>query len=294
MVKKILIGCGIVFLLGVIVSCLAVFFVVSKAKKFADNLQQIEQNFKANNESFPFTPPDPPIMESWRIQGYLRVRDGFMQSIEDQHDIIDKFEEWEKKGDDVNPREVFQGMVGFLKSAKEVADSFVEELNRNQMSVKEYMWHSSMITGTILKAVEYRMPVGDDLLKPYKEWADRMNELELEEPSGRRKQFTIQDIQEQFGVRNVPFHQQNLNVVMENREGIARMQKIGVFDYFIRMAGYESTYQPPPGSQQGTPAIPGQMIPGQTPPGGPAPAPGANPFVLGGPTPTPAWISQPR
>ena len=72
--KKLLIGCGV---LAILLFCLVVgtgVWLYFKAKRYADELKAIQTSYVATNSTYPFTSPDPAILDARRVGDFLIVR----------------------------------------------------------------------------------------------------------------------------------------------------------------------------------------------------------------------------
>ena len=239
--KKILIGCGIIFVLFVILMGFLAHYVISKGKEFAENIEEIGEAYSDTNKDYYFTLPDPPLMNPQRLKDYLEIRDELRDIIETQPNFFAQLMEADKQNREVSPGEAMKGMISMIKSGKLIADAHLDALNARSMSIKEYTWYSQMITATILQGAEQNLDFDRDLLQPYINWMEDMNKMSTD--SGEKIDF--QDLKEMLGTEGVPFLEENLELIKENREDIAKMKKIGWIDIFLRSQGYHEQFRPP-------------------------------------------------
>ncbi|HPB30032.1 MAG TPA: hypothetical protein PLB62_01095 [Candidatus Sumerlaeota bacterium] len=228
--KKFLIGCGVVFVLFVILIAVGVTFVVVRTKQFAERIGKTTEQYKATNTSYPFTPPEPALMDEARLQTFIRVRDTVRAKLEAHPDLIEQMKEMDKKGQK-SARAAFKGVIDMVNSSWEASQAHIEALHENRMSIKEYVWYNRMVTGTILEAAKKGVALDEDLITPYKNF---MEGPSSETKPAEQKAPDYDEMKNMFGVQGVELVQENLDLVLKNREALARMKKISFMQMFMQ------------------------------------------------------------
>jgi len=270
--RKLLIGCGIVALLAFCLVVGVAIWGVMKVKKFNDGLVKVKAAYEATNRSYPFTPPDPPAMRAERFEKYLAVRSELAKSLQGELDQLNELDQAAKNSGGRRPQVGFSDVFNMFGLPERIGTAHVKALERQSMSVDEYLWHSKIVLGTIHQAVEEGKEIADELKKPYGDvGAGVPGSPSRVGPSaggpGRPGSGTM------TGIEKVPLLESNLKLINEAKdELVAQKQLIGV-DVFMLEIGLSPS--------SGTPTFPtGAASPTASPPGQSTGSYGGNPSGL--------------
>jgi hypothetical protein len=128
--KKVLIGCGVVLMLGVIVAAIGGVMAVRAIKNIAGQGEQMVKAYDATNTANPFDPEaaGPPTAE--QLDRWLAVRRGVLPSVQGFKDTMESVQ-------DRNPFAVIGAVV---EEGGAFVDGHAAALGANAMSSDEYFW----------------------------------------------------------------------------------------------------------------------------------------------------------
>ncbi|MFH0793039.1 MAG: hypothetical protein V2A74_03295, partial [bacterium] len=136
--KKFLIGCGIVALIGGICLFVMCSFVGYKMASIAKSFGETSQTLATLEKEHPFEAPENYELNPERYRAYLSVRHRMLSELRSSQ-IVQKLAEASRGGGraNINPLEIF----GFMGSVPQYVKSLAEALNESKMPPSEYLFN---------------------------------------------------------------------------------------------------------------------------------------------------------
>lgn len=128
--KKWLLGCGITFVIVVIIITVGIYFVINKAKSILGSLETNPPAYTNLLSRDDFTPPSNGVIQEEDLKFYLTI------SREIQSNIDEKFKDEDPKFDWKNDQN-YLNVVAKLYDIREIQADIIE---KNRFSVKKYKW----------------------------------------------------------------------------------------------------------------------------------------------------------
>lgn len=135
--KKILIGCGVIVLLGVIGICVAVYGVYKIGKGVMEGMTEIRQKYAAVDAKYPFKMPADGLMTAEQMDKWLGVR---MELVAPANELKVIFTG--------NPNR-FGSVKKMFTLMKQLATDHAAALDKHQMSSGEYSWITGQVVGVL-------------------------------------------------------------------------------------------------------------------------------------------------
>ena len=241
MFKKIAIGCGVIVIITIIAIGIGVYMLVSKGKEIAEEVKAIQKDYAETNTLYTFEKPDPAIMEEDRLIVYLSIREDLMEFIAEQPNVFKKMQEADETGEELSAMDTIRGMLDMVKSGKKVADMHIDALHDSRMSIDEYRWYLRTIMGTVLQGADEESEKAEELIGPYKEWVEKMNEWERQ----NQQKMELKDLKDMFNLNDVTFHEENLEMVYDHREKFKVPMETTPWLFMMMMTGEVDNPQSP-------------------------------------------------
>jgi hypothetical protein len=133
--KKVLVGCGIAFLIVLMIGGYFGYRVYRFASDVGHQVKNVKERYETLNTQIPFEKPDNGLISSDRFGTWLNLR---LDLIEDMSEITDSLEKFSI------------GSVLKIKDRSiELAHAFAEALETVSMSPDEYMWITHQVIGVL-------------------------------------------------------------------------------------------------------------------------------------------------
>ncbi len=206
--KKVLMGCGIAFLIVLII----VGYVGYRFYRFTQNVvidvKNVSERYRALNVQIPFFEPDDGLISPDRFDIWIKLRVDLSEKVNEMINTIDHFS--------------IESILRVREQTFEMADLFAESLEGVFMSPAEYIWITQQIAGVLNS--------GDARVNP------EMGELIT----------AFDDLRENFGSGNNDRNIRNLGVpvtnsqiirssklLLENKESFLSSIKVFYADFFV-------------------------------------------------------------
>lgn len=137
--KPLLIGCSVVFLLGIVGVVLAGFLFFGNVKDFVEDFEESGDRFTQLEKDFPFQPPEGWAIDPARFEVYLACRQGVFDLVEQAESDLDQEPGWKKP-------------VRSLSIFPDVIHQTAQVLTRNEMSLTEYRWYDLEVVLVVEKS----------------------------------------------------------------------------------------------------------------------------------------------
>ncbi len=128
--KKILIGCGVFFLIIIILFGILIYFVSKKMKEFERIRISLLRDYNETNNMFEFTPPLGNELNPERYEIYVMIHQNIQKVIDGKKPSFEK------------TRSPFKMVSKMLSALEEIGIRHSNLLYENQMSLSEYQWIS--------------------------------------------------------------------------------------------------------------------------------------------------------
>lgn len=228
--RKLLIGCGA---LALLLFCLVVgvgIFITVKVKGYTDSLAQVKTAYQATNQAYPFTPPDPPEMDEGRFKKYLAVRAALATTLEGEIDAIHQMEDAMKSDKGFKPGTFFSTMKTMAGLPKRLGTAHIAALEEQGMSVDEYVWHSKIVVGTIVKAGKEGEEVAATLSETYAAFVNQGGVGAVSPDDGEKPA----SIEAALGVQDVPLLPENLKLINDAKDDLTKYPQLLSVDLILR------------------------------------------------------------
>ena len=240
--KKVLIGCGIVALIGIVIVCGAGIFLWSKAKNIGEAMQQVVEAIDAGvsetDTLFPFDLPEPLAggeagLDAERFGLMLEVRKAASEKIRESslYAIIQESERAQQQGNDDFP--IFK-LLGALDEigpdAEVILAAMFEKLRDSEMSYKEY-WH---LTYLGLSAVSVASERGIELTEIPDEVQAQMREMQQAFAGQPQMAFEFEQYRSSWNKEDDQEILQALDVLRKHQEEIEQAKESIFFDFIIK------------------------------------------------------------
>ena len=160
---------------------------VRYAKNIGQNMDAWDQRVREVNQAYPFTPPDDPFTEEDRFATFLNIREQAVAAAEDKLDWLFVFIQQKEKPNWFDLAKIGLKFVHFFSVLGEIGLDLTNELDRNQMSVREYAYLTRLTMGTLYQwknqeANDERNAVWNRYMQPIHEINDKAERIEKENP----------------------------------------------------------------------------------------------------------------
>ncbi len=143
--KKVLIGCGVAFLLFTLLAVGATLYVGVKLKNWTESVEASGKKVEAVSQKFPFTPPDTPALSPERYEVYAQARRNILDRIakdEALGKLLALMNTPQGQTPQGNPLPAMFGMFGAIPR---LLDAMSEELERAKMGLEEFQYHTRLV-----------------------------------------------------------------------------------------------------------------------------------------------------
>lgn len=151
--KKFLIGCGVVFLVLIVLTVGVSLFIGIKVKGYVDKTGQSVKAMETLNTSYPFTPPPSATLTTAQLEKYFAIRGDAWALISKDAGVTEIMKLMKAASQNQQGQQANQGSMGDMIKAFETGRRLLDEmtkiLEQHQMSPKEYQWITSQIYGTL-------------------------------------------------------------------------------------------------------------------------------------------------
>lgn len=166
--KKILIGCGVIILLGVIGFCVLIYVGYQYGKGMVKDMAEMQEKYVSVDAKYSFKAPDDGMMTAEQMDKWIAVR-------KDITGPCEQFSMFFGKKPEGNPFSLIKKMFSLIN---QVAGEHAKSLDQHQMSREEYAW----ITSEVLGVLDSGDAQKDEKLK---QLIGQIDKLETPDQSGR-------------------------------------------------------------------------------------------------------------
>ncbi len=151
--KKFLIGCGVVFLVLIVLTVGVSLFIGIKVKGYVDKTGQSVKAMETLNTAYPFTPAPSATLTTAQLEKYFAIRSDAWAVISKDAGVAEIIKLMKAASQNQQGKQANQGSMGDMIKAFETGRRLLDEmtkiLEQHQMSPKEYQWITSQIYGTL-------------------------------------------------------------------------------------------------------------------------------------------------
>lgn len=151
--KKVLIGCGVVFLLFIVVVGGLTVWGVSKANQWAKTVEAAGKKMETIRAQYPFTEPADATLDPERTAAYFKARNAIMAAVAQEQGMKDFLAAVNtpqgQQPQSVNPFGMVFGMMGAIPRLIDVAAA---EFENAKMGPDEFQYHTRVVYLTLAQA----------------------------------------------------------------------------------------------------------------------------------------------
>ena len=155
--KKVLIGCGAVFLIGLLVVGYVGWRFSQLANEFREQMIEIGDRIERLDTQFPFTPPDDGVVKADRMDTWLRIR---RDLVERGDRVIETFEHF-------SSAEFVTRLPGLKDEFVALADDGVDVFETAAMSPEEYKWIRGQVIGVLASGDARAKPEMSEMVEAF-------------------------------------------------------------------------------------------------------------------------------
>jgi len=153
--KKVLMGCGIAFLIVLIIVAYVGYRVYRFTHDVVIDVKNIREQYHALNVQIPFDKPNDDLISSDRFDIWIKLRVGLSEEMDDIINTIEHFS--------------IESISRIREQTFEMADLFAESLETVFMSPAEYIWITRQAAGVLNSGEARANPEMDDLITVFDE-----------------------------------------------------------------------------------------------------------------------------
>ncbi len=233
LMKKVLIGCGIMLLLMVVAVVGIGIFGVRKISQYGDSLAQAQESLTALEQDFAFDIPAEDVsMDPDRFHSYLATRQALVDRTRQVRlvDLLTTAEEGQQPPA-ISVGDVFN-LVGEIPK---LMQSYADTLRAAEMSPEEYAWYAM----ETLKAVRGAAERGDpEYAAAWDEMMGLAREMEQafaqqQSPEVRELQASVNDMLDSAQESEVP--EQDVQLVIDNKEQLAEQPALLLVEVLVTL-----------------------------------------------------------
>ncbi len=151
--KKVLIGCGITFLIVLIIVVYAGYRIYRFAHDIGLQVKEVNERYETLNAQFPFIEPEDGLVLSNRFDLWIQLRVDLSEQINGMVDSIGSF----------SIDTIFQ----IREQTFEMADLFAVSLETALMSPSEYLWITRQVVGVLNSGDAQTNPQMDEMVQAF-------------------------------------------------------------------------------------------------------------------------------
>lgn len=233
MMKKILIGCGIVALLVTIICCGAGIYGFLLAQRFGQSMEAAGQRIEKLEAAYPWAAPADLKLTEKRLTEFFAARADVVTVIE-KIDLVRKLRE---TPDGQQPQVGFGTVFSFIGEMPGALEGFATAMESRQMSPREYFWTMAMIHLTIVQGAEAKDPAMVEMSKAVSKALDESKQIATELNKQNNPQFSAPESYDEFvqalATENVKSPESNYPLVARYKKELTEDKWLLIFELII-------------------------------------------------------------
>jgi len=199
--KKILIGCGVFFLILVILFIVLIYFINKHMREFNRIRVTLIKSYYETNRNYLFQEPQNNELDAERIILFIEIHQNIQKKITVNKSSFEKV------------KSPFKMLSTMLKTLENIGNAHIELLKEKQMSLREYQWISKNVFAVIMKLKDSDNEDLKLLAKTFEEQKNKMQES-MKDAKEKDKMF---DFSKDFiGPSDMKIPEKNIELIIQH------------------------------------------------------------------------------
>ena len=194
--KKILIGCGVIFVIVLLALAVVVWSAIKMGKQVGSQMQSVQQKVTALNGKYPFKPAEGQLVEPTRLDTWLQVEQAIRGQVETLGQTMDQWGKTVEEGKKPSMVATFKMAKDHMSNMLTGVNALADSLDAAKMSLAEYSWTGQQVLSALRSQAIQQQDALKDLVSSFDK-IEAANGAQMDEVFGGMGRARMSDAQVQ-------------------------------------------------------------------------------------------------